>query len=208
MPDVLPINDTVARRQFEPGDIIAFYGSDWRSRVIELATWGPSHVGIVSEWPLDAPPSVGSYVIKHVLVESTTLCRHPCLETGKHFDGVQVQDPWNRIEDYQGRAKLFRLAPHRKLTDAQRDDLTAFLSDWIGRPYDMRGALWSGTKILKWLPRMPYSDLGSLFCSEMIVGVLQQLGHVCVSYNAGKFSPASMMWLLLESGVYLPGVPL
>lgn len=202
MPDVLPINETVARQQFEPGDIIAFYGSDWRSRVIELATWGPSHVGIVSEWPLDDPD--GGWCIRNVLVEATTMCPHPCILQGKQVDGVQAQWPVDRIADYDGRARVFRLAPHWKLRDDEADDLTELLDRWMGKPYDYHGALWSGTRILKHLPRMPYSDLGTMFCSELIAAVVQRLGRLCVT-NAGLFNPGSLVRALVRSGVYLPG---
>src|SRR6185436_10032410 len=36
---------------FEPGDLLLFYGRDFSSRVIEWATRGPSHVGIVCPHP-------------------------------------------------------------------------------------------------------------------------------------------------------------
>lgn len=204
MPDVLPISEAVAQARWRPGDILAFYGAGWSSRLIELATWGPSHVGIICEWPLPEP--TGGYSLVDVLVESTTLCQRPCIETGRYVDGVQVQLPRQRIEDYVGRARLYRLADHWQLDQADSDHLSELLSRWIGKPYDYRGALWSGTRVLKYLPRMPYSDLGSLFCSELIAASLQRLGRLCVT-NAGYFNPGSLVRALVKSGVYLPGVP-
>lgn len=205
MPDVLPINHWISRQPFEPGDIVAFYGSEWRSRVIELVTGGPSHVGIVCEWPL-ADPS-GGYETRNLLIESTTMCQRPCVIAGRRIEGVQAQFPWDRINDYGGQATIYRLADHWQLNDAERDDFSDLAGVWMGRPYDFRGALWSGTRILKFLPRMPYSDLGTLFCSELIAACLQRLGRLCVT-NAGFFNPASLLRTLVKSGVYLPGVPL
>ena len=203
MPDVLPISDAVARSRWLPGDILAFYGQGWQSRLIELATWGPSHVGIICEWPFAAKS--GGYELENVLVESTTLCPRPCQETGRYVNGVQVQLPRSRIDDYHGRARLYRLADHWALNQEDSDHLSELLSRWIGKPYDFRGALWSGTRVLKYLPRMPYSDLGSLFCSELIAACLQRLGRLCVT-NAGYFNPGSLVRSLVKSGVYLPGV--
>lgn len=204
MPDVLPISDRVAKSRYRGGDIIAFYGQDWRSRIIEAVTAGPSHVGIVCEWPM--PATHGGYEIELVLIEATTMCERPCLIQGQRVNGVQAQWPRDRIADYDGHAKLFRLQEHRRLNEAKLDDLTDVASLFIGKPYDYRGALWSGTKILKYLPGLPYSDLGSMFCSEMIATCLQTLGLLCVT-NAGRFDPGSLVRTLVKSGVYLPGVP-
>jgi len=204
MPDLLPISDAVARTRYRPGDILAFWGREWRSKIIQAVTGGPSHVGIVAEWPLPDPS--GGWELANVLVESTTLCNRPCLLAGRHVDGVQAQWPRLRVGDYWGRAKLFRLAPHWELDQKENDDLTVLLDRWMGTPYDYRGALWSGTRVLKYLPRMPYSDLGSLFCSELIAASLQRLGRLCVT-NAGFFNPGTLIRSLVKSGVYLPGVP-
>lgn len=205
MPDVISIYDAAPERRFQPGDIIAFYGSDWRSRVISVATRGPSHVGIVAQWEL--PDGFGSYRTELVLVESTTLCPRPCLVAGTQVDGVQVQYPGLRIQDYNGRAKLVRLSKHRTLLSDEVCKLTNHLHTWLGTPYDFRGALWSGTRVLKYVPWLPHNDLGSVFCSELIATALQRLSLLCV-WNAGLFNPASLVNTLVRSGVYLPGVPL
>lgn len=84
--------------RFEPGDLLLFYGRDLSSRVIEWATRGPSHVGIVC--PHLRPPDLscaggsgetgtGGEERRETLAprpgdtlllfESTTLCDLPCL---------------------------------------------------------------------------------------------------------------------------------
>lgn len=206
MPDVLPISDRVAKSRYRGGDILAFYGQDWRSRVISAVTAGPSHVGIIVEWPMPSSQH-GGYDTELVLIESTTLCPRPCIERGVHINGVQAQWPRQRIEDYNGRAELYRLAEHWTLNEDEQDLLFELADEFLGKPYDYRGALWSGTRVLKYLPRMPYSDLGSLFCSELIATCVQRLGRLCVT-NAGYFNPASLVRCLVKSGVYLPGVAL
>lgn len=202
MPDVIPISDAVAQSRFRGGDIIAFYGRDWQSRFISAVTAGPSHVGIVVEWPM--PAAHGGYDTELVLIESTTKCPRPCLLQEKMFDGVQAQRPGTRIADYGGRAKLFRLHEFRELTPERQDDLTEVASKFIGKPYDYRGAVWSGTRVLKYL--LPYADLGSLFCSELIATCLQTIGLLCVT-SPGDYNPGSLVRTLVKTGVYLPGVP-
>ncbi len=205
MPDVIPISDAVGVTQLEPGDIIAFYGDDVRSRAISYVTgFGPSHVGIVAQWELTDARGVIRREL--VLVESTMLCKHPCLVAGELVAGVQVQCPTLRIDDYQGRVEIVRLSKHRKLLGDEVQKLTDHLHSWLGTPYDFRGALWSGTRILKYLPWLPHNDLGSVFCSELIATALQRLSLLCV-WNAGLFNPASLVNTLVRSGVYLPGVP-
>ena len=85
--------------QFQPGDLVACYGSDWISRVIQWVTWspfstselrlGPSHVAIMTESDRGL-----------LWVESTTLCPHPCVVRGELVSGCQAHEPSNRIQDY------------------------------------------------------------------------------------------------------------
>jgi hypothetical protein len=189
--------------KFERGDIVAFYGTEWRSRLIRFVTGGPSHVGIVTDCEVLDRENGGSRFAQ-VLIESTCLCHRPCLATGQVFKGVQVQRPAERVEDYAGKAKIFRLAPRWAAKVQRLDELSQDLQTWIGTPYDTRGALWSGTRILKYLPWLPHNDLGSVFCSEMIAQSLQGIGFLCV-WNAGLFNPALLVSHLVKSGVYLPG---
>ena len=204
MPNVIPISDLAVQSRYRAGDILAFYGRDWRSRAIELATWGPSHVGIIVEWPF--PNGRGGWDIELVLLESTMLCSRECVIQGKKIDGVQAQWPRLRIQDYAGRAKIFRLADDCALNNDTSDRLTELAEHWLGKPYDFKGALWSGTRLLKYLPRIPYNDLGSLFCSELIARCLQRIQLLCIT-NSGKYNPASLIRQLVESGAYKPGVP-
>ncbi|MES2791998.1 MAG: hypothetical protein V4719_20455 [Planctomycetota bacterium] len=190
---------------FRDGDIIAFYGAEWRSRVISLVTGGgPSHVGIVTDCEV-LDRDHGGARSEQVLIESTCLCKRPCLVTGQVFKGVQVQSIKDRIEDYHGKAQVHRLSPRwAKKLQGLGGDLSHDLQECIGTPYDVPGALWSGTRILKYLPWLPHNDQGSVFCSEMIAQSLQGIGFLCV-WNPGLFHPASLVNHLVRSGVYLPG---
>lgn len=191
--------------QLQPGDIVAFYGRDWRSLVIQFATLGPSHVGIIAEWELTHRD--GTISREMVLVESTTMCNHYCLHTNQLIDGVQVQSPAIRVADYGGRAKLFRLAPDHTLTNSQSARLTKTLRDLVGKSYDLAGAFWSGTNLLKYLPFFGYSDGGTLFCSQLIAKCLMKFGKVPLG-NAGCYNPGSLIRTVLSINTYQRGVPL
>jgi hypothetical protein len=201
----MPPANPMLRYELQPGDIIAFYGRDWRSRIIEFATFGPSHVGIIAEW--DVTRSDGTISREMVLVESTTMSPHYCLHTGQLIDGVQVQWPSMRIEDYDGRAKLFRLAPLNSLTSSQSQLLTLMLRKLIGTGYGMAGALWSGSRVLKYLSWFGYSDDGTMFCSQLIAKCLMKFGLLPLG-NSGWYNPGSLLRTLLMCNSYQRGVPL
>lgn len=181
--------------RWQAGDLLVFHGRDWASRAIEIATRGPSHVGIVSR----------SATGGHVLYESTTLCDLPDRRTGQVRPGVQIHDPQERARTYAGRVARLRLAPIWELSSGEEDLLDRMLGHLHGARYDMAGALLSGTRVFKWTALMPYPDLGSLFCSELCAAVLMRLGRLPLA-NPGVYHPAALVRRLRRCGVYLPPV--
>lgn len=175
--------------QFRPGDLLFFYGQTWQSRVIEAVTRGPSHVGICSAWYHCCQPVVDGETL---LFESTTLCDLPDLLLGEKIDGVQVHRPAERIDAYQGRICCMRLADGWELEKDEEYALRNWLHDLHGKPYDLEGALASGTRLFKWLPLMPYPDLGHLFCSELCAELLMRLHRLPLG-DPGVYNPASLM---------------
>jgi len=177
--------------RFEPGDLLVFYGRDFTSRVIEWATRGPSHVGIICPHGEHGP----------VLFESTTLCDLPCLITGRATRGVQAHGPAERIASYPGTVRRLRLMRVWRLSAAEID----LLHDWLMRvasePYDLRGALLSGTRFFKWTALMPYPDLDSLFCSELCAAALMRLARMPLG-NPSVYNPASLVRTLRRCGIY------
>lgn len=177
--------------RFEPGDLCVFYGRDFTSRVIEWATRGPSHVGIVCPHEHHGP----------VLFESTTLCDLPCLLTGRAIRGVQAHVPLDRIASYRGTVRRMRLTRAWRLSATEIN----LLHDWLMRvasePYDLRGALLSGTRLVKWTALMPYPDLDSLFCSELCAAALMRLGRMPLG-NPSLYNPARLVRRLRRCGIY------
>lgn len=194
---------------FEPGDIVACYGTDWPSRGISLATAslfpprrlmvGPSHVAILCEhfrWGM-------------VWVESTSFAPRPCLtsEGTQPTYGVQMHLPLDRINDYVangGSVDLYRLTDINRLTQDESELLTTILVRHFvdsRKTYDMRGAALSGMRRLKATRCFPGADLEKIFCSELIAATLQRLNRMNRE-NPSKFNPACMMRRLVRDGVY------
>ena len=191
---------------FQSGDIAACFGTDLVGRLIRLATWsplgprglrfGPSHVALISD--SEQGP---------VWVESTTLCRHPCLVRGEQVSGCQAHEPQVRIHDYVasgGSVEIYRLAPIHQLGREEQLLLRRilfrhFLRDPVG--YDVRGAILSGTRAMHWLGLLPGADLHSLFCSELVAALLMRLGRLNHANPTG-YSPARLLRELVQLGKY------
>lgn len=191
------MNHPTTETLWQAGDLVAFWGRHWKSRVIEAATCGPSHVGIIID-----------YGHRPTLVESTTLCDLPCVIQNTRVQGVQAHYVWDRIANYEGHV---RRVPITSIWRFSRDE-SAVLTDllcqhFIGRPYNLPGALLSGTRVFKWSRFMPYPDLGSLFCSELVSAVLTRLGRH-EHENPTRFNPASLIRRLRECGTYARPEPI
>lgn len=192
--------------QLEPGDIAACYGTDPASRFISGITAsifapqrlriGPSHVAMACRWQDDL-----------LWVESTTLCPHPCYLKDELTSGPQAHLPEERIADYLsrgGHVDLYRLAPLSKLTGDESQLLAELLiREFVlpHRPYDLGGALLSGTRLFQLTNLFPNADLQSLFCSELIAAVLMRLNRMNHS-NPGRFNPARLLRQLVRCGKY------
>jgi hypothetical protein len=165
---------------FRAGDLLFFYGTSWQSRVIEAVTRGPSHVGIIIE-----------HNEQPLLIESTTLCDLPCEILERPVQGVQTHDPLERIAEYAGTVSrvpiLAALCPHSS------ERLTAIaLQEFLGRPYDLAGALESGTRLFKFTDFMPCPDLNQIFCSAFCAHLLMRVGRMNWA-NPKRFNPADLL---------------
>lgn len=192
--------------KFQPGDIAACYGSCTASRFIELGTAsplaparlrvGPSHVAIFCE-----------HRDSVIWVESTALCRRPCVIQKRIVRGTQAHDPLDRIRDYTtagGRVDLYRLSPIHSLTGAESRLLEKVLIRHfvrIGIDYDLGGALLSGTRFFRWSRLFPGADFHRLFCSELVAAVLMRLGRMNHE-NPTRYNPARLLRELVTRGTY------
>ena len=181
--------------QFQTGDLLFFYGRGWVSWGIELATWGPSHVGIVCGFH-----GLGD----EILVESTTLCHQPCLVTKQVRQGVQFHQVQDRLADYDGRVERMRLLPGWTLDGYQRSKLGQALWRLQGHGYTREGAGLSATgPLFKASALFPYPDLGSVFCSELCAYALMQ-ARVLPPVNPAIYNPASLRRDVRQRALYGP----
>lgn len=191
---------------WEPGDLAACYGGDAASRAVSLITasplapaglrFGPSHLAIIC---LEAD--------RPLWVESTTFCRRPCVVLSDHTNGAQAHPPADRIADYEssgGRVERYRLTEINSLSSGESALLSRILLEHIVKrrlPYDLRGALLSGTRALQLSRLFPAASLESLFCSELVAAVLMRLNRMNHA-NPTRFNPARLLRVLVRTGKY------
>lgn len=192
--------------RFRPGDILACYGADFTSRLISWGTtdllaprslqFGPSHVALICD-----------YQSEPLWVESTTMCRTPCVVQGRLISGAQAHFPDDRIDDYVqhgGHVDLYRLSSLMSLSAAESQLLSTILVDHLvrgGIHYDLRGAIFSGTRAFQLTRLFPNADLNELFCSELVAAVamrLQRMNHA----NPTRYNPARLLRELVRHGTY------
>lgn len=182
----------------ECGDLFGFSGRNWTSAAISLGTyglpfWGRSHVAIVGRYgdPTNEKPA---------LYESTTLANIPCLHAGGPVKGVQVHPIESRLDNYKGRIWYYQIS---KWMDKKRqNELSQFLYDHLGTPYDAIGAIRSGGRafglVESWFRE---EDLHSVFCSELVAAALRIAGMFS-NHNASRWNPQKLLKTLVKDGVH------
>jgi hypothetical protein len=190
---------------YEPGDILACYGSEPVSRAISWGTFcptaprglrvAPSHVSIVA---VDRGETV--------VFESTTLANRPCLIRGESVGGVQCHEPELRVWDYThrgGRVDVYRLTQWNRLETREVFELSKQLREMTlaGLTYDTGGALLSGTRVFQMTRLFPAADLESFFCSELVAFSLMRLHRLCRT-NPTRFNPGRLCRRLVHEGTY------
>lgn len=192
---------------FLPGDIAACYGTDWTAHAIRLGTaspllaprglkFGPSHVAILCQ-----------HDGRMLWAESTTLCKHPCKVRNEVRNGCQAHEPAERIADYVdagGSVEVWRLDPIQSLSLDESELLSRIIVRYFilaDITYDMRGAMLSGTRLLKRLWFLFGARVDEVFCSELIAHLLMRLHRMNID-NPTKYNPASLLRTLVWTGMY------
>lgn len=198
------------------GDIYACWGTDLVARGISAETsllslivgpsqlrWSPSHVAIACE--REGPNNRNCYWF-----ESTTLTNRHCLEYGQPVAGVQCHQVRDRLKDYVmagGRVDVYRPTKLNEFVGCDAFDLRRILLSLCGEvggrlpvSYDMFGAAFSGTRILKYSP-FCRANTDTMFCSELLAAVLQRF---CLLNrdNPAKYHPGLLMRQLVRQGTY------
>lgn len=180
---------------FQAGDLLAFSGSDWLSRLIKACTCSPrywfrahwrctNHIGICCD-----------FRGKQVLIESTTQCDAPSLFPSPRSaaGGVQAHWPEQRVAEFPGPVFRARLVPHWRLDQIESQRLTEFLLDFRGAAYDFVGALRAGIGTAR------AADLHRLFCSEIVAAALCRVFRLRDS-NPSDWTPVAILEELVQTG--------
>ena len=166
------------RDKIQPGDLIAFGGMGWASKVIKWKTGSKvSHVGVASH--------IKGEHGRMMIVESTSL-------NGKK--GVQMNRLSKRVEEYNGHVWWFPLSEEVR----EKLRLVAFWKFlWAqdGKKYDYWQAPMSAT--LFWARE----DFGKLFCSELVAGAYEA-GGVLPDINASEITPDDLCRMRLYKKHY------
>ncbi len=168
-PHFLPATVTIkgALGLARPGDVLAFSGHAAFSKVIKMVTRSSvSHVAIIAAGGKPQP----------MITEATG-------------QGVILSGMKDAVLNYPGEVwwlKLKRLV--RKDVDIAK--LVEFLSEHLGKPYDMPQAVKSSLDKIDALhgPLWNKEDFSAFFCSELVAGALEACG-VVGSLNASETTP-------------------
>jgi hypothetical protein len=208
----------ISPNNYQPmtGDIFACWGRDWISLGISAEgsltswltgpnnlRWSPSHVAIAC--CRDVPNNRQEFWF-----ESTQLTDRHCLQAERPVAGVQCHQIRDRLRDYVaagGRVDVYRMPQFWRFDALEMTQLRATLLAMCGRPdgspavsYDMGGAAFSGTRILKYLP-FGQANLDSLFCSELIASCLQRFCRLNLA-NPARYNPGLLLRQLVRQGTY------
>lgn len=184
-----------ARRQMQPGDVIAFGGKGNFSELIKWATRSTvSHVGIVLQTKLMIGDSPQDGFFNQV-IESTSL---------NGYSGVQINRLSDRIDMYDGEIWWLPLSDHSR----GRLDASAYYSFLLHqerKKYDLPQAFASA------LDRLDGTLFGALthneedfsrfFCSELAAAGLEA-GGVIDTVNASEVTPIDLCSFNLYQSTY------
>tara|TARA_R110000796_G_scaffold121645_3_gene235940 strand:+ start:126 stop:707 length:582 start_codon:yes stop_codon:yes gene_type:complete len=175
--EMLLTSYNTVRDQMKPGDLIAFGGMGWLSKIIKFFTMSHvSHVGIVMDWQEHG---------RVMVMESTTL---------NGVKGVQINRLSERIRHYNGHVwwmPLNRVARKRVSIRA----LKTFLWTQDGKKYDTKQAIKSA------IPFYTRENSDRMFCSELVAGAYKKSGIATVC-NPSEMTPEDVCRLSIFAKTY------
>jgi hypothetical protein len=165
------------RQDMKPGDLIAFGGMGWLSKIIKFFTMSHvSHVGIVMDWQEHG---------RVMVMESTTL---------NGVKGVQINRLSSRLRHYEGHVWWMPL----NRSSRKRLSLLAmkkFLWAQDGKKYDKRQAIKSA------IPFYTRENDKRMFCSELVAGAYEASG-IINNVNTSEMTPEDVCRLGIFADPY------
>ena len=152
------------RGEMQPGDLIAFGGTGWFSRIIKFFTMSPvSHVGVVLEWD-----TFGRVMI----MEATSL---------DGFKGVQVNRLSSRVAQYDGHVWWMPLSDQVR-AKLNVHAMVKYMWAQDGKKYDTKQAIKSA------IPFWTRENDKRMFCSELVSRGYEQ-GGIIKDVNSSEMTP-------------------
>ena len=189
-----------------PGDVLAYAGRDFVSRVVQIATMSwYSHVAIVGRPRtndiLATDGDLGNalhYGDQLMVFESTGNFPLADAFTNKRMDGFQAHlfEAAITARLLKGRVFVFRLA--EPLDWRENHKLCEFLLNQYGKKYDYHGAIRAATRIIKLFFR---EDDNYWFCSELVGQALEEVGR-WEQENSSLQTPKSLISDGLQNGIF------
>lgn len=185
------------RNKMQPGDVIAFAGRTFVSKLIQWTTKSKiTHVGVIlqSKLLIDDQPQSGYF---NQVVESAEI---------DGFAGVSTNRLSKRIEYFNGEIWWLRLKDElRQNLDFKK--YYDFLLHQEGKEYDKPQAISSAfdrTDNLNLMGDITFNkeDFSKFFCSELVAAALEA-GGIIKNINASEVTPADLVrFNLYESEYY------
>ncbi len=159
-----------ARKLMKPGDVIAYGGKGFLSKIIQDVTDSPvSHVGVIMQ------TTISDGIFVNQIIESNG--------KKKGHTGVQVWRMSERVAEYDGSIWWLPM-----FINFDREKFVGFCLSQVGKKYDAPQAIMAA------LDGVPDSkeDLDKLFCSELVSSALEHVG-IIKDINASEMTPADVL---------------
>lgn len=170
------------RDQLKTGDIIAFGGNYFFSKITKLVT--RSQVSHIATILIDDEKRIRFF-------EASIGDKYP------EHEGVHLQKISNVLPFYNGNVWILRLSDEfRAKLDVPK--LEKFLYAQLGKDYDYDGLLKSGVDFLDGLGTdvtVTRKDSDKFFCSELVIAGFMAAGGIPVTVNSAEVTPSDILQL-------------
>jgi hypothetical protein len=174
------------RNTLRTGDVVFFDGKGVVSGLVRMFAGYPSHAAVVEKVYRKKIGDDETYRIR--LIESTSQW------VGKKWQvGVQYTFLSDRVKRYKGNIWV---AP---LSHDSRFRISQYMNDWEFCVDSMRGKRYDFWQAFRkgWAQKLPSlipvkQDFDRLFCSELVVALMQSVGILPLTVNASTVSPREL----------------
>jgi len=171
------------RQYIQTGDVVLFSGKGAFSEIIKRFTFSNwSHVGVAVK--------LAEFGDTLCLLESTTLSTLEDIQSGEFLRGVQIVRLSDRVATYKG-SIAYRAVYSAKQSPTEIHEKTSqFYHQYHGTPYEE-----DQLELIQSALDGPFGlagnekDLSTIFCSELVAQLWQDLGWLATATPSNEFTP-------------------